>query len=157
MSGSTLGGIVATLVLLAIIIAIVVYLIHWLYRRSSKETSFVRTGLGGERVVMNAGAFVLPIIHDVIPVNMNTLRLQVERGRKSALITMNRMRVDVKAEFYVRVQSTQEAISRAAQTLGKRTLKPDGLKELVEGRFVDALRSVAAGMTMEEMHEQRGE
>ncbi len=28
-----------------------------------------------KKVVMNGGAFVLPIVHDVIPVNMNTLRL----------------------------------------------------------------------------------
>ncbi len=157
MSGATIGSIIATLVVLAIIIAIVVYLMNWLYRRSSKETAFVRTGLGGERVVMNSGALVLPIVHDVIPVNMNTLRLEVERGRESALITKNRMRVDVRAEFYVRVQASDEAISRAAQTLGQRTMQPDGLKELVEGRFVDALRSIAAEMTMEEMHEKRGE
>ena len=28
---------------------------NWLYRRSTKEVSFVRTGLGGERVVINGG------------------------------------------------------------------------------------------------------
>ena len=36
-------------------------------------------------------------------------------------------------------------------------LQPETLKELVEGKFVDALRTVAAEMTMEEMHEKRGE
>ena len=66
----------------------------------------MRTGFGGQKVVMNGGAFVLPIIHEVIPVNMNTLRLEVRRGREPALITQDRMRVDVVAEFYVRVQST---------------------------------------------------
>ena len=34
-------------------------------------------------------------------------------------------------------------------------MRPDMLKELVEGKFVDALRAVAAEMTMEELHEQR--
>ena len=63
----------------------------------------MRTGLGGQKVVMDGGAFVLPIVHDVIPVNMNTLRLEVSRGRDKALITQDRMRVDVIAEFYVRV------------------------------------------------------
>jgi uncharacterized membrane protein YqiK len=106
---------------------------------------------------MNGGAFVLPIIHDIIPVNMNTLRLEVQRGRDKALITRNRMRVDVISEFYVRVQSSPEAIANAAQTLGQRTMQPEALRELLEGKFVDALRSVAAEMTMEEMHEKRGE
>ena len=32
-----------------------------LYRRASKEVAFVRTGVGGEKVVMNGGALVLPV------------------------------------------------------------------------------------------------
>ncbi len=156
MTGETLGSIILAIIVLAIVIAAIIYLMHWLYRRSSKETAFVRTGLGGQKVVINGGAFVLPIVHEVTPVNMNTLRLEVRRGRDSALITKNRMRVDVVAEFYARVEPVPEAVAAAAQTLGRRTLEPERLKELVEGKFVDALRSVAAEMTMEEMHEKRG-
>ncbi|MEJ8473943.1 flotillin family protein [Roseibium algae] len=126
-----------------------------LYRRSSKEVSFVRTGFGGQVVVMNGGTLVLPILHEIIPVNMNTLRLEVRRSNEQALITRDRMRVDVLAEFYVRVQPTIESIANAAQTLGQRTMKPEALRELVEGKFVDALRAVAAEMAMEELHEQR--
>lgn len=126
-----------------------------LYRRASKETSFVRTGFGGQKVVMNGGALVFPVLHEIIPVNMNTLRLEVSRAHEQALITKDRMRVDVQAEFYVRVQPTEEAIANAAQTLGMKTMTPESLKELVEGKFVDALRSVAAEMAMEELHEQR--
>ena len=33
-----------------------------LYRRASKEVAFVRTGVGGEKVVMNGGALVLPVL-----------------------------------------------------------------------------------------------
>ena len=157
MSGAQFGGVILGLIAIAIVAAIIVWLFHWLYLRSSKERAFVRTGMGGQKVVMNGGAFVLPIVHDVIPVNMNTLRLEVSRGRDKALITHDRMRVDVIAEFYVRVQASAEAISSAAQTLGQRTMQPDSLKELLEGKFVDALRTVAAEMTMEELHEKRGE
>jgi len=126
-----------------------------LYKRSSKEVSFVRTGFGGQKVIMNGGALVFPVLHEIIPVNMNTLRLEVRRHHEQALITKDRMRVDVQAEFYVRVQPTVESIANAAQTLGQRTMAPNDLKELVEGKFVDALRAVAAEMAMEELHEQR--
>ncbi len=126
-----------------------------MYTRASKELSFVRTGFGGQKVILNGGSLVLPIIHEVIPVNMNTLKLDVHRAADQALITRDRMRVDVTAEFYVRVQPTEESIANAAQTLGRKTIAPDELKALVEGKFVDALRSVAAEMGMEELHEQR--
>jgi uncharacterized membrane protein YqiK len=128
-----------------------------LYRRASKEIGFVRTGFGGEKVVMNGGALVLPVLHETMPVNMNTVRLAVERKNSDALITLDRLRIDVKAEFYVRVRPDAAAIAMAAQTLGARTMQPEALKDLVEGKFVDALRSVAAGMTMNQLHEQRAD
>ncbi|MGR4870207.1 flotillin family protein [Variovorax sp. LARHSF232] len=156
MSGAQFGNFILALIVVAIVVAIAVWLLHWLYLRSSKERAFVRTGLGGQKVVLGGGAFVLPIVHDVIPVNMNTLRLEVSRGRDKALITKDRMRVDVIAEFYVRVATNPEAVANAAQTLGLRTMEPEQLKELVEGKFVDALRTAAAEMTMEELHERRG-
>jgi len=156
MTGAQFGSFVLNLIALAAVVAIVVWLLHWLYLRSSKERAFVRTGMGGQKVVLDGGAFVLPIVHDVIPVNMNTLRLEVARGRDKGLITKDRMRVDVIAEFYVRVVANAESVATAARTLGLRTMEPDQLRELVEGKFIDALRTAAADMTMEELHEKRG-
>lgn len=138
------------------VILVFAFLIR-LYRRASKETAFVRTGMGGEKVIMNGGALVLPVLHETMPVNMNTLVLPVVRRDNEALITLDRLRIDVKAEFYVRVRPDATAIAMAAQTLGQRTMQPELLKDLVEGKFVDALRSVAAGMTMNELHEQRAD
>jgi uncharacterized membrane protein YqiK len=157
MTGAQFGQFILALIGVAIVVALAVWLLNWLYLRSSKERAFVRTGFGGQKVVVNGGALVLPIIHEVIPVNMNTLRLEVSRGRERAIITKDRMRVDVTAEFYVRVKAEADAIAAAAQTLGQRTMQQDALKELVEGKFVDALRTVAAEVTMEEMHEKRGD
>lgn len=128
-----------------------------LYTRATKEIAFVRTGMGGEKVVKDGGAVVLPVIHETIPVNMNTLRIEVEKIQKDALITKDRMRVDVKADFYLRVAPHSEGISMAAQTLGTRTMRVEELKVLMESKFVDVLRAVAAEMTMIEMHEQRSE
>ena len=151
------ADIIATIILTALAIAIFVYLLHWLYRRSSKEVSFVRTGLRGEKVVISGGAFVLPIIHNITAVGMRTLRIEVKRGGDKAFITQNRMRVEIVAEFYVRVTPSKEAVSIAAGTLGKRTMEPESLRDLVQGRFVDALGIVAAKMSMEEIQEKRGE
>ncbi len=142
---------------IVIVIALIVLglILSRLYKRSTKEISFVRTGFRGQQVIMNGGCLVLPVFHETIPVNMNTLRLEVRRANEQALITRDRMRVDVTAEFYVRVKPTEDAIANAAQTLGMKTINPDELKKLVEGKFVDALRAVAAEMAMEELHEQR--
>ena len=155
MSANTLGEVLLWLIGIAIAIVILVYILRWLYRRSTKETAFVRTGFLGEKVVVNGGAFVIPVLHEIAPVNMNVMRIEVTRRDNGALITRNRMRVDIIAEFFVRVGASSGAVAAAAQTLGRRTLQEDGIRSLMEGKFASAMRMVAAQMTLEEMHEQR--
>lgn len=154
-------GILATTVIFIVaaivLIGILWVLFWWLFQRATKEVAFVRTGLGGQKVVHNGGAFVIPVLHDTIRVNMSTVRLEIARAQKNSIITRDRMRVDVTTEFYVRVGSRPEAIALAAQALGSKTARVDALRDLLEGRFVDVLRTVAAEMTMEELHEHRGD
>ncbi|MFB9983680.1 flotillin domain-containing protein [Mesorhizobium kowhaii] len=157
MDAQTFGAFLLWLIIAAVVVVIAVYILRWLYRRSTKETAFVRTGFMGEKVVVNGGAFVIPVLHEITPVNMNVLRIEVRREDGVALITKNRMRVDLIAEFFVRVGASRELVAAAAQTLGRRTLQPDSLRELLEGKFAGALRTVAAQMTLEEMHELRGD
>ncbi|MER8554002.1 flotillin domain-containing protein [Mesorhizobium sp. M0199] len=157
MAAQTLGAFLLWLIIAAIVVVIAVYILRWLYRRSTKETAFVRTGFMGEKVVVNGGAFVIPVLHEITPVNMNVLRIEVRREDAFALITKNRMRVDLIAEFFVRVGAGRDLVAAAAQTLGRRTLQPDSLRELLEGKFAGAMRTVAAQMTLEEMHELRGD
>lgn len=128
-----------------------------LYRRATREVSLVKTGAGGKRVIMDGGTIVIPLLHEVSPVNMKTLRLEVQRNNEAAMITKDRMRVDVGVEFYVSVAPTDEGIARAAQTLGAKTFDVSQLREMIEGKLIDGLRSVAAQMTMDELHENRSE
>lgn len=128
-----------------------------LYRRSSKELAFVRTGLGGQKVVMDGGAIVLPVFHECVNINMNTLKLEVSRAGADSLITLDRLRVDAVAAFFVRVIPSVDGVANAAQTLGQRTMHPDSLKELVEDKFVDALRAAAVSMSMHQLLDKRAD
>jgi len=128
-----------------------------LYRRATREVSLVKTGAGGKKVIMDGGVIIVPLLHEVSPVNMKTLRLEVQRSGEAALITQDRMRVDVGVEFYVSVMATEEGIARAAQTLGSRTFDVEQLREMIEGKLIDGLRAVAAQMTMDGLHENRAD
>ena len=137
-----------------ILFLILLVLFSKFYQRSSKDVAFVRTGMGGEKIVLTSGAMAIPIIHQVTPVNMNTLRLNVERSNDKGLITLDKMRIDIQSAFYVRVKGDKDGVALAAQTLGARTLNPQSIQELLEGKFVDAIRSVAASMSLEEIHSE---
>ena len=150
-------GIIGWIILIVIIAVIVIALAAWWYERATNEVSLLRTGVGGRRVVINGGVLAIPYFHEVSRVNMATLRLDVDRRGDSSLITQDRMRVDVGAEFYVSVSPTEEAITSAAQTLGKRTFQRDELRSLLDGLMIDALSSVAARMSMDQLHENRAQ
>src|SRR3954470_17270079 len=128
-----------------------------LYHRSTRDEAFVRTGLGGKKVVLDGGAVVLPIFQSIARVNLKTLRLRVERSKKDSLITKDRMRVDIDAEFYVRVKPDIDSIALAAQTLGAVTNNAELLRDQVEAKFVDGLRSVAATMELMDLQEKRSD
>lgn len=150
-----MSGFWITLFLLLLVAAIVIAVLAALYKKSTREVSLIRTGLGGERVILAAGAIALPYFHEVTEVNMRTLRLEVVRTGNASLITQDKLRIDIGASFSVAVRASEESISRAAQTLGDRTFNPEKLKEVVEGKLIDALRAVAAQMTMDQIHEGR--
>jgi uncharacterized membrane protein YqiK len=150
---SAIGWIIVLIVIAAALIA----LAAWFYQRATNEVALVKTGIGGRRVIIDGGTLALPYFHEITRVNMQTIRMTVARTGEAALITKDRLRVDVGADFYVSVTPQADAITRAAQTLGKRLFQPDQLRGLIDGMMIDALRSVAARMTMDELHENRAQ
>ena len=150
-------SVLAWIILIVVIAAVLIALAAWFYERATNEVALVKTGVGGRKVVIDGGTLAIPYFHEITRVNMQTIRMDVARSGESALITKDRLRVDVGAEFYASVVPEPEPITRAAQTLGRRVFQPDQLKALIDGMMVDALRSVAAQMTMDELHENRAE
>ena len=148
-------GTLGWIILLIIVLVVTVAIVAWFYERATNEVSLVRTGARGRRVVIDGGVLAVPYFHEISRVNMATLRLDVDRRGDASLITQDRLRVDVGAEFYISVKPDVDSITRAAQTLGRRTFQRDELRELIDGMMVDALRSVAAKITMDELHENR--
>lgn len=147
--------IIGSLVLVVFVVVVAAFVAF--FHRSTKETAFVRTGFGGEKVFMDSGGFVFPVLHDKIDVNMKTLKIVISRGNEKALRTRDRIKINVNSEFFLRVEPKHESISRAAQTLGSKTMDSKALEEQVEGRCDDALRRAAVLMNLEEMNDKRKE
>ncbi|MEE9350712.1 MAG: flotillin domain-containing protein [Thiotrichaceae bacterium] len=125
------------------------------YRRANKQTSFVRTGMGGERIIMDSGAMVFPLFHTYIKVNMQTVEIPIKRIKDNALITSDHLRVDIKANFFVHVENNAEGVSLAAQTMGEDTFKEDKVFDMFEERCEAALNAVVSRMTMDELHMEK--
>ncbi|GAB4458140.1 MAG: hypothetical protein OHK0029_18970 [Armatimonadaceae bacterium] len=140
---------------LFLLIAGLIGFISSIFRRASANEAFVRTGWQGSKVVLDGGIPVFPIFHQVVPVSLETMKLEVERRGPDALITKDNLRVDVKAEFYLKVRAVEEDILNAARSLGEKSVESSSVSQLVFEKLVSALRSVAATKDLIELHTQR--
>tara|TARA_R110000787_G_scaffold241920_1_gene348071 strand:- start:523 stop:2151 length:1629 start_codon:yes stop_codon:yes gene_type:complete len=145
---------VAIVLLVVATILIILFLSRY-YRKATREISVVRTGQGGQKVVLDGGCLALPFLHKVAEVNMRTSKLDIERVGPKSIITKDRLRVDVGAEFYVRVQASIEGVATAAQALAGKSFRAADLEDILEGKLVDAMLSVAARYTMDELQDNR--
>ena len=94
-----LGWLVAIAAAIGLIALGVVFLNRF-YRKSTRDIALVRTGFGGQRIIISGGCLALPFLHKVDEINMRTMRIDVLRTGEKSLITEDRMRVDVGLEFY---------------------------------------------------------
>lgn len=147
--------IIAGIVLLSLIV--IGLILTRLYRRSTKDVALIRTGFGGEKVVLNGGVLAFPVLHELMQVRLTTVKLEVSRLAKDALITLDKLRVDVVGLFHIKVKPDSQSIAAAAQTLGDSVNNPEAVMALLDGKLVSALRSVAATMTMEHLHANRAD
>jgi flotillin len=145
-----------SLIVLIVLAILAILFLNRYYRKATREVSVVRTGAGGQRIVLDGGCIALPFLHKVSEVNMRTTKLEVERLGPKSIITRDRLRVDVGAEFYVRVMATREGVATAAQALAGKSFRANDLAETLEGKLVDAMLSVAARYTMDELQDNRG-
>ncbi len=125
------------------------------YRRANKQMSFVRTGMGGEKVIINNGSMVLPLFHNMIKVNMKTIEIPIARTKDNALITSDNLRVDIIAHYFVRVDTSKTSVALAAQSLGEDTFDLEKVNDMFEERCEAALNAVVSKMTMQELHIQK--
>lgn len=147
---------VISAVVALVVLAIIILFLNRFYIKSTRESSLVRTGAGGQKVVIDNGCFALPMLHQVQKVTMRTIAINVDLLGQYSLITADKLRVDMEMEFHIRVDPTTKGVAAAAQALGSKSHRTEELKQLIEGKLMDAIRAVAATKSMDELHVARG-
>lgn len=140
-----------------LLLALVIWAIKNFYVKPSANEAYVITGMGGRRVLIDQGGLFIPIVQQLVPVSLETMKLEVERLGADALITKDNLRVDVRAEFYIKVLPDSGDVINAARSLGEKSVTAGSVSNLVFEKLVSALRSVAATKDLVEIHAQRDE
>ncbi|HSQ65131.1 MAG TPA: flotillin domain-containing protein [Polyangiaceae bacterium] len=145
--GSIVGGLVVLLTIFTVL--------SRFYRRCGADEALVRTGSGGNKVVIGGGVLVYPILHQLLRVSLRSVKLSVERSAKNALVTADKIKANVTTELYIKVEPIAEDVLAAARSFGERNLDEHVIADLIEGKLTDALRSVAANQTFMALHANR--
>ena len=135
---------------------IVIFLLVYrsFYKKAPADSALVISGGRKKRVVFG-GTLINPLTNTSQLISLNTLQLPVERTGQAALITKDSLRVDLEAQFYVKIEPNEQDVLKAVASLGDKTLTPSEVNKLLEGKLVGVLRSVAATMDLQELHEKR--
>ncbi len=153
-----MGGDLFILIVGSIVALFVIFILVYksFYKKAPADSALVISGGRKKRVVFG-GTLVNPITNVTQQISLNTLQLPVEREGQAALITKDSLRVDIQAEFYVKIEPNEQDVLKAVASLGEKTLTPQAVNTLLEGKLVGVLRSVAATMDLQELHEKRQE
>jgi len=126
-----------------------------LFVKVRADEAIVKTGQGGKKVILDGGTFYISFIHELIKVPLRSLKLEVSAENEKAMVTADKLRADIKAEFFVRVKPDEANIIQAATTMGDKLSRPDEVTHLIEDKLVSAFRTVAAKMTLDELNTNR--
>jgi uncharacterized membrane protein YqiK len=127
------------LILITVFVILIGVLLMVVFKHATNDRAYVRTGYGDEIIALNTGVFVLPLLHHVVPVNLKTIRLEIELIDEFSVLTKDYMKVDLSIDFYVKL-----------------TLFPEQLKSFLSSQLIHAIRKVAAEITMADIHHQQG-
>jgi flotillin len=140
------------LLLVLTLVCLTIFAFKAWYLKATAERAFVRTGVGGTRVVIGESRFVFPLLHHVTWVSLRLTDITIGRTGVDAFRTLDGLRCETRATFLVHVPAQWDQIYRAAQLFG-----PDGGVDkgyqnaflILAPVFEEALRAVVERTTLE--------
>ncbi len=146
--------IVLTIVFLVLLVVLIV-IYNAYYQKAGRGIVLVRTGFGGQQVVIDGGCLSLPFLHSTERITTSGIAITVRCEESQALMTADLIPVDLAMEFELRVELTESSIQLAARSVGGTNLNNDDLIAMYKGRFVDAMQAEVSRKTMADLHAGR--
>lgn len=156
-----IGSFIASLIFAFVVLFIIVFVIVYIrsYTKAQPNKAFVRTG--GFRseakplVIKDGGAMVFGLLHEIRWVDLQTMKIEIERIGENALLTSDPQYADIRAIFFIKVGQTVDDIIAAARTVGGEEVDSASVRQLVEAKLDGALRDIAASFKLMTLHAQR--
>lgn len=153
---SVITAVAIVVVAALIVIVAVALLVSKLFRKVPQGQALI-VSKWRTVVVTFTGQVVLPVIHKAEVMDISVKNIQIDRrGRHSGLICRDNVRADISVEFFVKVDKTDEAVKRVAQSIGcVRASDINTLNNLFAAKFSEALKTAGKAFDFEELYVER--
>ncbi len=126
------------------------------HKKVPQGKALIRTGVGGAKVALDSGIFVIPIMHRVEEMDISLKTIEVNRMAAEGLICKDNMRADIKVVFFVRVNKDPKMVVEVAQTIGcARASRHETLNNLFDAKFSEALKTVGKNFDFVDLYTER--
>jgi uncharacterized membrane protein YqiK len=104
------------------------------------------------------GSLVWPPFHKTEEMDISVKTIEIDRRGTDGLICRDNIRADIKVNFFVRVNKTQEDVIKVAQAIGcVRASSQDTLENLFSAKFSEALKTAGKRLDFEDLYTKRNE
>lgn len=126
-----------------------------IYQRVDQGQALIINTPSKTKVTFN-GSAVIPIFHRAEYMDISLKTIEIDRRGKEGLICMDDIRADIKVTFFVRVNPTETAVRKVAESVGcQRASDQDTLEKLFQAKFSEALKTVGKQLEFEQLYTQR--
>ncbi len=121
------------------------------YKKTTTEMAFVRTGAGGNVVVCDGGALVLPLFQEVTWVKLGVQKVDIAIDHNDCFFTKDKIHIDMKCSFYLKVEAEIGQILAAARTIGVKFFDKNEFSKLLAPKLKSAIKNVINTVDFEEI------
>ncbi len=114
------------------------------HKKCPQGQALVRTGVGGAKVALDSGIFVIPIMHryEALDISIKTIPLQLLNEDMLAIVEGEK--IDLEVTFYMRVHKDPKSVVEVAQSIGcKNTFQQEFVEQLFVPKFIEAMQVVS--------------
>lgn len=148
-------AIVAVIVVLAVVAVLGAMLYSALYRKVPQGKALV-VSTTNKVLVTFTGRLVMPVIHKAEVMDTSVKTIEIDRRGTEGLICQDNIRADIKVNFFVRVNKSEEDVIKVAQSIGvERASSQDTLEELFVAKFSEALKTVGKRLDFIDLYTER--
>lgn len=137
------------------LVSVLLLLAYTLYFRPPAGVAYLRTGLGAPKVLLEKGGLVIPLVHSLTPVRLQTYSQELALQDSRSLLTKECLRVDMRLLFNVRVSARHEGILTFVRMTGGGELQAETLASLLAAEASSVLQTTVAILTLESLHQHR--